>query len=330
MADRRDLDFTYSLTDRVFRLSMGELADFSCAKFDGDFSLSLSDAQKRKHDYVAAEVGIWPGRRLLDLGCGWGPLLDYVRRCGGTGVGLTLSSGQLASCRRHGLDVRLQDARLISRARDGAFDAVASLGAFEHFCSPGEYRSGTQEQIYRQFFAGVADVLPEGGRLYLQTMVFGPGMPPAEQIDLDALTASSMPPRGTDAWLLALMGRQFPGSWLPFGREQVVRCAAPALTLVNCSNGRLDYIETITRWNERIGARSVPKTMLKLMLVPRWLMSRDFRIAFTSGVSANKVCFERQLLDHWRLVFEKRRGAMPLASSRPSGREGLMAVRALG
>ena len=154
-------------------------------------------------------------------------------------------------------------------------------------------------------------------------MVFGPGMPPAEQIDLDALTAPSMPPRGTDAWLLALMGRQFPGSWLPFGREQVVRCAAPALTLVNCSNGRLDYIETITRWNERIGARSVPKTMLKLMLVPRWLMSRDFRIAFTSGVSANKVCFERQLLDHWRLVFEKRRGAMPLASSRPSGREGL-------
>jgi hypothetical protein len=44
---------------------------------------------------------------------------------------------------------------------------------------------------------------------------------------------------------------------------------------------------------------------LKLELVPHWLRSADFRLAFTSGVSANKVCFERELLDHYRLVFEK-------------------------
>jgi hypothetical protein len=48
VADRGDLDFTYSLTDRVFRFSMGELADFSCAKYDGDFSLSLEQAQRRE------------------------------------------------------------------------------------------------------------------------------------------------------------------------------------------------------------------------------------------------------------------------------------------
>ncbi|HEX4187265.1 MAG TPA: hypothetical protein VHY83_05145 [Solirubrobacteraceae bacterium] len=51
--------------------------------------------------------------------------------------------------------------------------------------------------------------------------------------------------------------------------------------------------------------RSLQKTLLKLKLVPRWLASRDFRLAFTSGVSANKICFERELLDHHRLVFEK-------------------------
>jgi cyclopropane-fatty-acyl-phospholipid synthase len=305
VAGRSDLDFTYSLTDRVFRLSMGELADFSCAKYDGDFSLSLEEAQRRKHRYVGEQIGIGPGRRVLDLGCGWGPLLDYVRRQGGIGLGLTLSSAQLASCRRHGLDVRLEDARLISRESVGEFDAVASLGAFEHFCSLEDHRAGVQEEIYRDFFAAVADVLPEGGRLYLQTMVFGRAMPPPEQIDLDALTAPSLPPRGSDAWLIALLGRQFPGSWLPFGSEQVLRCAAPSLRLVSTSNGRLDYIETITQWNARIGRPSLHKTALKLMLVPRWLTSRDFRLAFTSGVSANKVCFERELLDHWRLVFEK-------------------------
>ena len=75
MADRKDLDFTYSLIDRIFRLSLGELADFSGAKYDGDFSLTLEEAQRRKHDYIAEQIGIGPGRRVLDLGCGWGPLL---------------------------------------------------------------------------------------------------------------------------------------------------------------------------------------------------------------------------------------------------------------
>src|SRR6476661_9730458 len=102
MADRKDLDFTYSLIDRIFRLSLGELADFSGAKFDGDFSLTLEQAQRRKHEYVAEQIGITEGRRVLDVGCGWGPLLNYVREKGAVGVGVTLSTGQYESCRRQG------------------------------------------------------------------------------------------------------------------------------------------------------------------------------------------------------------------------------------
>jgi cyclopropane-fatty-acyl-phospholipid synthase len=128
-------------------------------------------------------------------------------------------------------------------------------------------------------------------------------MMPAEEVDMEAL--QGLPPRDSDEWYLALLGRQFPGSWLPFGHEQVVRCAQGDFRLVSASSGRLDYIETISQWNARVGARSLRKTLLKLRLVPRWLTSSDFRLAFTSGVSANKVCFERELLDHYRLVFEK-------------------------
>jgi cyclopropane-fatty-acyl-phospholipid synthase len=298
MADRKDIDFTYSLTDRVFRLSLGELADFSGAKYDGDFSLSLEQAQQRKHEYVAEQIGIAPGRRMLDLGCGWGPLLDFARSRGASALGVTLSRAQLAACRRHGLDVRLHDARAVDRDTFGPFDAVASLGAFEHFCSPEEYRAGRQEEIYRELFAHIAGVLPDRGRFYLQTMVFGRNMIPLDEVDIQA-------PRDSDAWYLALMGRQFPGSWLPLDPEQIVRCAQPGFRLVESSNGRLDYIQTITEWGRRTGARSLRKSLLKLRLVPRWLTSRDFRLAFTSGVSANKVCFERELLDHHRLVFEK-------------------------
>ena len=298
MADRKDIDFSYSLTDRVIRLSLGDLADFSGAKYDGDFSMTLEQAQRRKHEYVAEQIGLHQGQRVLDLGCGWGALLNYMRSRGAVGVGVTLSEAQLASCRRHGLDVHLQDALQVTRETFGPFDAVVSLGAFEHFCSPDDYEAGRQEDIYRGLFENVAGLLPDKGRFYLQTMVFGRNMIPVDQIDRSA-------PRESDAWYLAMMKAAFPGSFLPFGQEQVVRCAAPHFRLVSSQSGRLDYIETIRQWDERTEAWNPRMALLKLRLLPKWLTSSDFRFAFTSGVSSNSACFERELMDHYRLVFEK-------------------------
>jgi cyclopropane-fatty-acyl-phospholipid synthase len=298
MADRKDIDFSYSLTDRVIRLSLGELADFSNAKYDGDFSLTLEQAQRRKHEYVAEQLGIGPGTRVLDLGCGWGALLNYIRSRGATGLGVTLSEAQMRSCRRHGLDVHVYDAREVTRDTFGPFDAVMSLGAFEHFCSPEDYETGRQEDIYRRLFANVAGLLPDKGRFYLQTMVFGRKMIPIEQVDRHA-------PRESDAWYLAMMRAAFPGSFLPFGQEQVVRCAAPHFELVSSDNGRLDYIETIRQWDKRTEAWNPRMALLKLRLLPKWLTSADFRFAYTTGVSSNSACFERELMDHYRLVFQK-------------------------
>jgi cyclopropane-fatty-acyl-phospholipid synthase len=300
MADRADLEFTYSLIDRIFRLSLGELADFSGAKYDGDFSLTLEEAQRRKHEYVAEQIGIGPGRRVLDLGSGWGPMLNFVRERGGEGVGVTLSSAQAEACRRHGLEVHMRDAREVRRETFGPFDAVASLGAFEHFCSPEDSEAGRQEDVYRELFANTATVLPDRGRFYLQTMVFGPNMIDPERVTIEA-------PRDSDEWYLALMQHQFPGSFLPFGAEQIIRTAEPHFRLVESSSGRLDYIETIKQWRARFAEPSWRKRLMKLRLAPRWLTSSEFRLAFTSGVSPNSVCFERELLEHFRLVFEKTR-----------------------
>ena len=214
------------------------------------------------------------------------------------GVGVTLSSAQEAACRRHGLDVRLHDAREVTRETFGPFDAVASLGAFEHFCSPEDHEAGRQEGIYRRLFEHVADLLPDRGRFYLQTMVFGRNMIPVEEVDRHA-------PRESDAWYLAMMQAAFPGSFLPFGKEQVVDCAAPHFRLVSSVSGRLDYIETIRQWDKRTEGWSPRMTLLKLRLIPRWVTDSNFRFAFTSGASSNLTCFERELMDHYRLVFEK-------------------------
>ena len=100
MATARDLNFVYTTIDRLFRLSIGETADFSGALYDGDFSLSLEEAQLRKHAFVARELRIGRGTRVLDLGCGWGPFLTYARTVGDNGIGVTLSRGQDATCQR--------------------------------------------------------------------------------------------------------------------------------------------------------------------------------------------------------------------------------------
>jgi cyclopropane-fatty-acyl-phospholipid synthase len=57
VATARDLNFVYTTIDRLFRLSIGEQADFSGAMYDGDFTLSLEAAQRRKHEFVADRLG---------------------------------------------------------------------------------------------------------------------------------------------------------------------------------------------------------------------------------------------------------------------------------
>lgn len=297
MATARDLDFTYTLIDRLFRLSLGEMADFSGARYNGDFSLSLEEAQRRKHQFIVESLGIRRGSRVLDLGCGWGPLLNYLRELGAQGIGVTLSQGQAAACRRNGLDVRIADALEVRRDTFGPFDAVASLGAFEHFCSEEEFRAGRQDDVYGRLFGNVRTLLQPGQRFYLQTMVFGRNMIASDEIRLDA-------PHGSDAHVLALLRAQFPGSWLPSGREQLVRTAAPFFRVVSSSSGRLDYIETIRQWRLRFARFGWRKLAAKAVLLPRFLGSADFRHAFASGISPNGIAFERELLDHYRIVFE--------------------------
>ena len=92
MADTKDLDFTYTTIDQIFRLSMGETGDYSGAKYDGDFSLSLEDAQKEKHRFIADSLNITKGSKVLDMACGWAPFTRYITdERGAKSIGLTLS-----------------------------------------------------------------------------------------------------------------------------------------------------------------------------------------------------------------------------------------------
>ena len=300
MADKTDIDYSYSTMDQVWRLSIGEMADFTGAKYDGDFSLSLEEAQRKKHAFIAENLNIGPGSKVLDMGCGWGPFLNYLRQLGAKGTGLVLSEGQYASCRRQGFEVFIQDCRTVTPGDYGTFDAVVSVGAFEHFCSIEDYKAGKQDERYNQFFKTVSDLLPVGGRCFIQTMVFEKGM-----IELDAIDINA--DKDSNEYLMALVVNEFPGSWLPYGKEQIIKNAEPYFKLITYHSGKLDYIETIKVWRQRLKSFGLQKYLAYLSLTPRFLVDPKMRNRFKNlQIAPIRVAFEKGIWDHFRLVFEKR------------------------
>ena len=165
-------------------------------------------------------------------------------------------------------------------------------------------RAGRQDDIYRDIFAHVATTIPTGGRFYPADDGLRPQHDPRRGRDPRGAARLRRLVRGADA-------HQFPGSFLPFGSEQVVRNAEPDFKLVSEISGRLDYIETIKQWRKRFAERSFRKTLMKARLVPKYLTSREFRLGVHLG---------RQLQQ--RLL--RARAARPLP---PDVREGLQTTR---
>ncbi|MEB2783030.1 class I SAM-dependent methyltransferase [Algoriphagus persicinus] len=300
MANQKDLDYTYTTIDEIFRLSMGETGDYSGAKYDGDFSMPLEEAQKAKHKFIADSLKIKKGSKVLDMACGWAPFLRYISdERGAISIGLTLSQGQAAACQKNGYNVLVKDCRYIKPEDFGIFDAITCIGGFEHFCSVEEWQAGKQEEVYRDFFKTLYDLLPVGGRVYIQTMTFSKNMVGFEELDVNA-------EKGSTAYIMALMIKQFPGSWLPYGPEMVINCAEPGFKLISKSSGRLDYIETITQWRKKFRKFHLKKYWLYLSLLPKYFTDKDFRhLIAVFKISPNRVCFEKEIMDHYRLVFEK-------------------------
>ncbi len=300
MADQKDMDFTYTTIDEIFRLAMGEMADYSGAKYDGDFSMTLKEAQRAKHKFIADSLHIKAGNRVLDMGCGWGPMMNYLDKDrGATSVGLTLSQGQAKACQKNGLDAKVKDCRFATPEDFGTFDAISSVGAFEHFCSIEEFKAGKQEALYKSVFDHIYQLLPKGGRCFIQTMVFSKNMIDHKDFDINS-DKSSTP------YILALMEKEFPGSWLPYGPEMVIRATEPKFKLISKSSGRLDYIETINQIRKNMRKFNLKKYFLYLSLLPRLLTDKEFRHQLNVfRISPNQVCFKREIMDHFRFVFEK-------------------------
>lgn len=313
MATQKDIAYTYDDLDEMWPLILDNpYADITCAYYNDGYSKSLLQAQRDKHAWIFESVGFERGDKLIDIGCGWGPMLNAVRERGGHGVGLTLSPKQAEACRRQELEVYLLDWKELDPTQFGKFKTVVSLGAFEHFCSAEEFLAGQQEKIYKDFFKLCYNLLGDGNFLYLQTMTWGQLLPwgntkPTLQ-EFEEKYATVKAPKFSDEWILGYLRAFFPGSWLPDSKEQIVRVAAPYFELVNASDGRLDYIQTITEWLKAWYAPKTGKTWVKLKLLPNLILQgRPYwhRLKSIEEKAAREV-FIRNIFGHQRMFFRKR------------------------
>jgi len=158
--DAEAIHHHYDVSNEFYEMVLGPSMTYTCSCYPTETS-TLEEAQAHKYDLVCKKIGLQPGMRLLDVGCGWGGMVRHaVEHYGVTALGVTLSAEQASwaaqKIKADGLDdraeVRHMDYRDVS---EGDFDAVSSIGLTEHI--------GVKN--YPAYFAFLYGKLREGGRL---------------------------------------------------------------------------------------------------------------------------------------------------------------------
>ena len=160
-----DHDFYALILDRRYRAR-------SAALWEG--AASLEEAQHRKLARLAEFAGVRPGSTVLDIGCGWGAMLRYALDYAGAAAATGVTPSEQEYAYVAGLAQRQVDVQFVSWqefAPAKRFDALVTIGAFEHFASAEDCSRGEQRRVYAEFFDWCRAVSNDGARLGLQTIV---------------------------------------------------------------------------------------------------------------------------------------------------------------
>ncbi len=149
----------YDISNTFYELVLGPSMAYTCAVYATP-ETSLEDAERAKFQLIFDKLGLQPGQRLLDVGCGWGSMVRHAARRGVRALGVTLSAEQAEWAQRAIRDDGLQELAEVRFCDyrdvvDTDFDAVSSIGLTEHI--------GVAH--YPAYFRSLFDRLIPGGRL---------------------------------------------------------------------------------------------------------------------------------------------------------------------
>ncbi|MBB3977110.1 cyclopropane-fatty-acyl-phospholipid synthase [Rhizobium azooxidifex] len=214
----------YDLGNDFYRLFLDENMLYSCAYFR-EQGETLEQAQRNKLRLLASKLGLKPGMKVLDIGCGWGDLALYLATLEDVDVlGVTLSKEQQALATQ-----RAEKAGLADRVRfelkdyrdvEGSFDRIVSVGMFEHV--------GVHH--YDEFFKKLNALMPDDGLALLHSI------------------GHMSPPGMASAWLRKYI---FPGAYSPALSEVFEVVERNSLWVTDLEFLRVHYATTLAHWADR-------------------------------------------------------------------------------
>jgi cyclopropane-fatty-acyl-phospholipid synthase len=134
--DAEAIHHHYDVSNTFYEWVLGPSMTYTCACYP-DADASLEEAQDNKYRLVFEKLGLSPGDRLLDVGCGWGGMVRYAARHGVKTIGVTLSKEQATWAQKAIAEEGLTDLAEVRHGdyrdvRESGFDAVSSIGLTEH------------------------------------------------------------------------------------------------------------------------------------------------------------------------------------------------------
>ena len=265
----RHIRFHYDRSNEFYRLFLDPRMVYSCAYFRRP-EADLAEAQFAKLDHICRKLDVQPGERFLDIGCGWGALIEHaVTHYGASATGCTVSLAQFAHASEsdnENVQVLEQDYRDLS----GHFDKIASVGMFEHV---GRRRAP-------QYFRKIADLLEPGG-LFLNHAIARP-----QTVNDDPAS-------------LFVRRRIFPGGELIHLGETICLAEEAGLEVLDVENLRPHYARTCRLWEQRLAAHR--EEALRLV------DERTFR-AWRIWLAASSLSFEEGYSSINQILMAKRGG----------------------
>ncbi|WP_437515704.1 cyclopropane fatty acyl phospholipid synthase [Sorangium sp. So ce1099] len=218
----------YDLGNDLYRAMLDRSMVYSCAYWRG--ARTLDEAQEAKLDLVCRKLGLAPGMRVLDIGCGWGSFARFAaERHGVSVVGITISreQAQLGAelCAGLPVSIRVEDYRQLDATTE-RFDRIVSLGMLEHV----GYKN------YRRYLSIARRKLADDGLFLLHTI------------------GGNVSKTSYDAWM---NDNVFPNALLPSAAQLAAACEG-LMVIEDWHNFGADYDRTLMCWFENFD-RSWPR-----------------------------------------------------------------------
>jgi cyclopropane-fatty-acyl-phospholipid synthase len=230
----------YDLSDEFFGLFQDPSRTYSCAYYERD-DMTLAEAQMAKIDLALGKLDLQPGMTLLDIGCGWGSVMQRaIEKHDVNVVGLTLSKNQAKFGQQllDGLDSQRSRRVLLSgwEQFDEPVDRIVSLEAIEAF----------PPERYAPFFKTCSSILPADGRMVLQAILGHP---------LKRWPEMGIPIVMTDLRFMRFIAKEiFPGGSIPCDEDIVNLSQEAGFTLKQKQLLDEHYVRTLDTWAEALEA----------------------------------------------------------------------------